>query len=72
MSVSSTAPRPLPLFGQIARGLGHGVNMVFVLLAFAMVVLALCVMVWGPVALTIAALPMVPAMFVFFIWISLP
>ncbi len=72
MSVSSTNARPLPLIGWIARDIGRDVNMVFYLLAIALTVLVLAVKIWGPVALTMAALPMVPVMFAFFIWISLP
>ncbi len=72
MSVSATPARPLPLIGWIARDIGRDVNIVFYLLAIALTVLALAVKTWGLVALTMAALPMVPVMFGFFFWISLP
>lgn len=72
MSVSSTNPRPWPLFGWIARDIGRDVNIVFYMLAIALTVLVLAVKTWGLVALTMAALPMVPVMFAIFIWISLP
>ncbi|TXI00995.1 MAG: hypothetical protein E6Q73_07810 [Pseudorhodobacter sp.] len=72
MSVSTTNARPLPLIGWIARDIGRDVNIVFYLLTIAVTVLVLAVKTWGLVALTMAALPMVPVMFGFFIWISLP
>jgi hypothetical protein len=49
-----------------------GVRIAFALIALAVVLLALAVKIWGPVALTLAALPLVPVIFVIFIWISLP
>ena len=72
MSVSTTNARPLPLIGWIARDIGRDVNIFFYLLTIAVTVLVLAVKTWGLVALTMAALPMVPVMFGFFIWISLP
>lgn len=72
MSVSSTNARPLPIFGWIARDIGRDVNIVFYMLAILLTVLVLAVKTWGMVALTMAALPMVPVMFAIFIWISLP
>lgn len=72
MSVSTITARPLPLIGWIARDIGRDVNIVFYLLAIALTALALAVKTWGLVALTMAALPMVPVMFAIFIWISLP
>lgn len=72
MPVSAPLARPLPLIGWIARDIRRDVNIVFYLLAVALTVLVLAVKTWGLVALTMAALPMVPVMFGFFIWISLP
>jgi len=50
----------------------RGAGLVFALLALALVALAAAVKIWGVVALTMAALPLVPVMFIIFIWISLP
>lgn len=50
----------------------RGTNLVFVVIALLLAVLALAVKTWGFVALTMAALPLVPVMFVIFVWISLP
>ena len=73
MSVSHARPRrSIPLFSALARDIGRDVNIVFYLLAIALTVLVLAVKTWGMVALTMAALPMVPVMFAIFIWISLP
>jgi hypothetical protein len=70
MSISNT--RPIPLFSALARDIGRDVNIVFYLLVIALTLLVLAVKTWGVVALTMAALPMVPVMFALFIWISLP
>lgn len=72
MSQSTTQSRPLPLIGWIARDIGRDINIVFYIIVIALTVLALAVKTWGMVALTMAALPMVPVMFAIFIWISLP
>jgi hypothetical protein len=70
MSISNA--RPIPLFSALARDIGRDVNIVFYLLVIALTLLVLAVKTWGLVALTMAALPMVPVMFAIFIWISLP
>lgn len=73
MSVSHARPQlRIPLFSALARDIGRDVNIIFYLLAIALTVLVLAVKTWGLVALTMAALPMVPVMFAIFIWISLP
>ncbi len=66
MSPSEPARRPATLPTTM------GVRIAFALIALAVVLLALAVKIWGPVALTLAALPLVPVIFVIFIWISLP
>jgi len=70
MSISNA--RSIPLFSALARDIGRDVNIVFYLLVIALTLLVLAVKTWGLVALTMAALPMVPVMFAIFIWISLP
>lgn len=70
MSISAT--HALPLTAPAAEGTSRGVTMVFLALAIAVVALVVAVKIWGAVALTMAALPLVPLMFVLFIWISLP
>lgn len=64
--------RNIPIFSSLARDIGRDVNIVFYLLTIALTALVLAVKTWGIVALTMAALPMVPVMFALFIWISLP
>lgn len=68
MSVSHAATETAAQPASFLRG----TNLVFVLIALALAVLAVAVKTWGFVALTMAALPLVPVMFVIFIWISLP
>ena len=73
MSLSEThSARRIPLFSALARDIGRDINVVFYLLVIALTALVLAVKTWGLVALTMAALPMVPLMFLFFIYISLP
>ena len=67
MSASDTKPLP-----SSAIPTSKGVKQFFVVLLLAVVVVAVATFIWGPVALTMAALPLVFLMFVFFIWISLP
>lgn len=71
MSVSQTHPLS-PKVPRRAASRLKGANLVFALLALVVVALALAVKAWGAVALTMAALPLVPVMFALFIWISLP
>lgn len=71
MSVSKTHPLP-PKAAPRSRLRLKGANLVFALIALMVVGLAIAVKTWGVVALTMAALPLVPLMFVIFIWISLP
>lgn len=74
MSVSIARPIPIfsALYAALARDIGRDINVVFYLLVIALTALVLAVKTWGLVALTMAALPMVPVMFGLFIWISLP
>lgn len=70
--MSISVSHPIPIFSALARDIGRDVNIVFYLLVIALTVLALAVKTWGIVALTMAALPMVPVMFAMFIWITIP
>jgi hypothetical protein len=71
MSVSQAHPLS-PKVARRAPSRLKGAILVFALLALIVLALALAVKTWGAVALTMAALPLVPVMFVIFIWISLP
>ncbi|MFE3837770.1 hypothetical protein [Pseudogemmobacter sonorensis] len=62
----------LPLIGRIAREIAADVDNFFWLLPVVVLGLVLAVMTWGLAALTIAALCLVPLMFVFFVAISWP
>lgn len=64
MPHAETAPATLPS--------ARGTHLALAVIALALVLLALAVKTFGLVALTMAALPMVPVMFILFIWISLP
>ncbi len=62
----------VPVIGWIARDISRGVENIYYALTIALTVLVLAVQTWGLAALVIAALCLVPLMFAFFIWISLP
>lgn len=49
-----------------------GAELVLWLVPTLLLALVLAVKTWGFVALTLAALPLVPVMFVIFVWITLP
>ena len=81
MSMTATAPRPsfgwrilhkIPVIGWVAKDASRDINMVFYALLILATALVLAVMTWGLVALTMAALCMVPLVFMFFIAISWP
>ena len=64
--------RRIPIFGRLLREIDQDVNTIFWLLPVIILGLVLAVHTWGLVALTMAALVMVPLMFAFFIAISWP
>jgi hypothetical protein len=81
MTMSATANRPsigwrlfhkIPVIGWIAKDMSRDINMVFYGLLITATALVLAVMTWGLVVLTLAALCLVPLMFVFFVCISWP
>lgn len=61
----------VPLLGTIARDISKGVDNVFCALLILVTALVLAVNVWGVVALAMAALALVPVMFVVLILITL-
>lgn len=81
MSLSSTVAPPsrlsrlvdaTPILGPVLRAATRDVALIYHLLLIALTLLVLAVKVWGLVALTMAALAMVPVMFALFLWISWP
>ena len=64
--------RRIPILGRLLREFDQDVNTIFWLLPVILLGLVLAVQTWGLVALTMAALVMVPVMFAFFIAISWP
>jgi ABC-type polysaccharide/polyol phosphate export permease len=70
MSVSRA--RSIPIFTPLARAVKRDVNLVFYIIVILLTALVLAVKTWGLVALTMAALPLVPVMFAIFVWISFP
>lgn len=60
----------LPLIGFIARDIARDVNVIFYLLTILLTGLILAVNAWGVVALAMAALAMVPVMFLILIAIT--
>jgi len=67
-----TASIRLPILTPIAQDIDRDINVVFYLLAILLTGVVLAVKTWGLAALVICALPVVPLMFAFFIFISLP
>ncbi len=65
-------PQPLPHAVAAAPAVSNDVSLIFHLLFIALTLVVLAVKIWGPVALTMAALALVPVMFALFIWISWP
>jgi hypothetical protein len=70
-------PRALPADrlhspGGKASPTDSGAELVLWMVPTLLLALVLAVKTWGFVALTMAALPLVPVMFVIFIWITLP
>jgi hypothetical protein len=80
LPAAQTAPLPigmrilyaLPLVGHIARDISRDVNNVFYALVFFVTLVIMAVKIWGLAALTLAALALVPLMFLFFVMISWP
>ncbi|MFZ1468002.1 MAG: hypothetical protein WAT09_03385 [Paracoccaceae bacterium] len=75
----SDAPAPQPSTDRrpatkrpIKVTASKGVALALGLTLLAIVAIGAAVAIWGPIALTFAALPVVPIMFIIFIWISLP
>lgn len=67
-----TASIRLPILAPLARDIGRDINTVFYLLTILLTGVVLAVKTWGLAALVMCALPVVPLMFAFFIYISLP
>jgi Na+/alanine symporter len=62
----------IPVLSSLADAIGRDINLIFYILVILLTLLVFAVKTWGLVALTMAALPMVPVMFAFYIYISLP
>jgi len=71
-SPAMAAARALPLFGWIFRDTARDVNILFYYIVILLTALVLAVKAWGIVALAMAALALVPVMFVLILWITIP
>jgi hypothetical protein len=64
--------RTLPVAGRVIRDIERDVDTVFYLVVILVTVLVLAVQTWGPAALVLSALALVPVIFALFVWITLP
>lgn len=60
----------LPILGFIARDIARDVNVIFYLLTILLTLVVLAVKTWGIVALSMAALALVPVVFVTLVLIT--
>lgn len=74
MSLSASLPRPvyLPILTPLSRAVSQDINLVFYIMVVLLTLLVLAVKLWGLVALTMAALALVPVMFTLFVILTLP
>lgn len=72
MSPATRVFYAVPLIGWVARDIAKGVENIYYALVIALTVVVLAVQAWGLPALVITALCLLPLMFAFFIYISLP
>lgn len=71
-SVLSRTLRAVPVIGRVIRDIERDVDTIFYLLVTLLTGLVLAIQVWGLPALVLAALAMVPVMFVILIILARP
>ena len=64
--------RALPLVGRVIRDIERDVDTVFYVIVTLLTALVLAVQTWGPAALVLSAVALVPVIFVILVWITLP
>lgn len=64
--------RALPVVGRVIREIEREIDTVYYLLVIVLTALVLAVQTWGPAALVITAVGLVPVIFALLIWITLP
>lgn len=64
--------RGLPVIGRVIRDVEREVDTVFYLIVIVITAMVLAVQVWGPAALVVTAVAVVPVIFMLLIWITLP
>jgi hypothetical protein len=71
-SRASPLLRNLPVVGRVIRDIEREVDTVFYLIVILLTALVLAVQAWGPAALVVTAVAIVPVIFALLIWITLP
>lgn len=64
--------RALPVVGRVIREIEREIDTVYYLLVIVLTALVLAVQTWGPAALVVTAVGLVPVIFVLLFWITLP
>lgn len=64
--------RAIPIVGTVTREVEKNINVLFIVIAVAVILEILAFMTWGPVALTLTGLFGVVFMYYFFVCISWP
>jgi hypothetical protein len=71
-TLASRLIRSLPVIGRVIRDVEREIDTVFYLIVIVLTALVLAVQVWGPAALVVTAVALVPVIFAILIWITLP
>ena len=64
--------RALPIIGRVIRDIERDVDTIFYVIIIAVTALVLAIQTWGPAALVVTAVGLVPVIFILLIWITLP
>ncbi len=79
MTATASRPSPagrvlrrLPVVGRVVREIEREIDTVYYLIVILLTALVLAVNFWGLPALVLAAVALVPLIFVLLIWITLP
>jgi hypothetical protein len=64
--------RALPVIGRVIRDIEREIDTVYYLIVILLTALILAVQTWGLAALVVTAVALVPVVFVFLIWVTLP
>lgn len=64
--------RALPVIGRVIRDIEREIDTIYYLFVILLTALVLAVQAWGLPALVVTAVALVPVIFVFLIWVTLP